>query len=261
MKISFIIPAYNEEKIIGKCLESVTKAIQGVKSKGLTAGGREVDFEILVVNNASKDRTKEIASAYPGVRVVDEMRKGLVWARQGGYEASTGDLLAYIDADTMPPDTWLPKVIEEFRDDPKLLALSGPYIYYDTPAYFRLLTKGFYALGLLVDNISKLLFKSGSLLQGGNFVLRREAVVKIGGFDTRIEFYGEDTDIGRRVGKVGKVKWTFALPMYTTGRRFIQQGMCMTSVRYAVNFIWVTFLGKPFSKTYRDLQTQNVTKN
>ena len=67
MQLAFVIPAYNEEGLIGRCLESVTKR---VKETG-------IDAEIIVVNNASTDRTKEIAEGFEGVTVVDEIQQGL----------------------------------------------------------------------------------------------------------------------------------------------------------------------------------------
>ena len=72
MKISFVIPAYNEQRNIADCISAVQAEINRT---GFLS-------EIVVVNNASTDRTKEIASGYPNVRVVDEIRKGLVWARK-----------------------------------------------------------------------------------------------------------------------------------------------------------------------------------
>src|SRR5580698_2099218 len=99
MKISFSIPAYNEEHRIGRCLVAVQKEI--VRS------GMENECEIVVVNNASTDRTKEIASKFAGVKVVDETRKGLTWARQAGFEHSSGELVANVDSDTMVPPGWL----------------------------------------------------------------------------------------------------------------------------------------------------------
>ncbi|MEP7162437.1 MAG: glycosyltransferase, partial [Candidatus Moraniibacteriota bacterium] len=61
MKFSFVIPAYNEEAYLGACLESVLCARKG----------RESEIEVIVVNNASVDRTREVALAFPNVCVVD----------------------------------------------------------------------------------------------------------------------------------------------------------------------------------------------
>lgn len=251
MKISFIIPAYNEEAVIGACLESLGKALAATPC----------DHEVIVVNNASTDGTKAVAESMAkssaglaNLRIVDETRKGLVWARRAGFLASTGDLLANIDSDTNIPAEWLPKVIAEFAADPELLALSGPYIYHDAPWHIRASAHMFYVVGYAFDRISQLLFRAGSMLQGGNFIVRREAMEKIGDFNTNIEFYGEDTDLGRRINKIGKVKWTFALPMYSSGRRFVKEGIFMTGWNYALNFLSIVFLRKPATMKHVDIR-------
>lgn len=244
MKISFVIPAYNEEKLIGRCIESIQQEL----SRGA------YDAEILVVNNASTDRTKEMASTYAGVRIIDEPRKGITRARQAGYLASSGELIANIDADTIMPEGWLTTVFEEFEHDPSLVALSGPYIYYDLAAWERAFIRIYLIVGYLFHLLDQHVLHVGALLQGGNFVLRREALGKAGGFDTSIEFYGEDTAIAKRMSKVGEVKWTFALPMYTSGRRLAKEGLLRVGLDYALNFFWTTFLGKPLTKKYADVR-------
>src|SRR3990167_10216446 len=94
MKLSFVIPAYNEEKRLPVCLESVFKEIEQNKS---------VLCEVLVVNNASTDRTKEAAKKYAWVIVVDEPKKGLTRARQAGFLKFTGGLISKIESDTILP--------------------------------------------------------------------------------------------------------------------------------------------------------------
>jgi glycosyltransferase involved in cell wall biosynthesis len=81
MKLSIAIPAYNEEALIGACLEAITASLSRLKLS-------PSEYEIVVVNNASTDHTKEIASSYPGVRVVDEPHKGLTRARQTGQNST-----------------------------------------------------------------------------------------------------------------------------------------------------------------------------
>ncbi len=244
MKLSFVIPAYNEEARVGKCLESVLKEIAGKEG-----------IEVVVVNNASTDRTKEIAMGFPGVRVVDEMQKGLVRARQAGYKATTGELIANVDSDTILPQGWVTKVLRAFETDRTLVALSGPYIYYDLSLLNRALVKLFYFFGYVFYLINHFILHKGAMLQGGNFILRRTALDKIDGFDTSIEFYGEDTDIANRISKVGKVRWTFSLPMYTSGRRLKEEGVLRMGYKYALNFLVVTFRGKPHTKDYKDIRS------
>lgn len=242
MKISIIIPAYNEEKNIEACIRAIQDEI---KRSG-------TDTEIVVANNASSDRTGELARQ-AGAIVVDEPRKGITHARAAGFKVSTGELIANVDADSLMPEGWLTTVMKRF-ENPKLLALSGPYIYYDAPLYIRIGTKLFYIGGYLINFIHGFLLRSASMLQGGNFILRREALEAIGGFDTSIEFWGEDTDIGRRVSKMGKVVWTFSLPMKTSGRRLMKEGLIRTGWNYALNFFWITLFKKPYTRTYTDVR-------
>ncbi len=209
MKLSFVIPAYNEEDLISECLNSVLK--QTVD--------RLEEIEIIVVNNASTDKTKEVASSFFGVIVVDEPKKGLVNARHAGFLASKGDLIANIDADTILTPGWVDKVLKEFSENQNLVALSGPYIYHDLSKAHNFFIRIYYCLGYLSHIVNHSILGVGAMLQGGNFILKRSALEKIGGFDTNIIFYGEDTDIARRIQKVGRVKFTFKLPMYTSGRR------------------------------------------
>ena len=102
MKISFVIPAYNEEKMIGKCLASVFDEINRSRTS-LTP----FETEVVVVDNTSTDRTREEALKFPNVTVVRENLKGLVYARRAGWVATVGDIVANIDADTVVPKGWL----------------------------------------------------------------------------------------------------------------------------------------------------------
>lgn len=246
MKVSFVVPAYNEAARIKACL----LAIQGELTR------TPCNAEIIVVNNASTDDTKAIALGISSVRVVDEPRKGLVMARQAGFEAATGDLIANIDADVVLPKGWLKTVLKEFDKNKKLVVLSGPFIYHDLSVVKRAMVKVFYFFAFLLYLINRFMLRVGSMVQGGNFVLRRDALQKVGGYDTSITFYGEDTDVAKRLSKVGAVKWTFTLPVYTSGRRLKGEGIVVTSMRYTINYFWVTFFGKPFTYRYKDIRPE-----
>lgn len=244
MKISFVIPAYNEEKVIADCIESVQQEIAQYN----------FETEIVVVNNNSSDKTKEIALRFKDVKVVDEPSKGLVFARKCGMDNSDGELIANIDADVVVPKGWLLAAMKEFENDTQLVALSGPYIYYDLNSFQRGLVRIFYYVGYGMYIFNSKVLRISGMLQGGNFIVRREAMKKIGGYDTKISFYGEDTDIAKRIFKVGKVKWTFKFPMYTSGRRLRQEGLVTMGIKYAVNHIWPIFFSRPFSDKYKDIR-------
>jgi glycosyltransferase involved in cell wall biosynthesis len=251
VRLSFVIPAYNEERYLPACLESILAQTRDL--------GDEV--EIIVVNNASSDRTREVALSYPGVTVVDEMRKGLPWARQAGFAASSGELIANVDSDSRLTPGWVEKVLTTFaefeRKGKSLVALSGPVEYYDLTPSQRVSVHLFYLLAFVLYALNRYVLRAGSMVQGGNFVLRREALASIGGFNTSIAFYGEDTDIARRLNRVGKVVFTFQLKMFSSARRLKKEGMFTIGMRYTMNYLWTTFRKKPFTEEYIDIREQH----
>jgi len=249
MKISFVIPAFNEEGYLEACLSSIL----------LEKKNAACDVEIVVVNNASNDRTKEVALSFKEVRVIDEPKKGLTHARQAGFVASTGELIANVDADAILPHGWINTVVNEF-EKPKLIALSGPIVYHDLPISSNILIRVYYYIGYLSYLFNRFVFQVGSLLQGGNFVARREALIKIGGYNTAFVFYGEDTEIAKRLNKVGPVVFTFALPMYSSGRRLKEEGFVAMGWKYPINYFWTSFFKKPFHTEFMDVRPKHKTQ-
>jgi len=242
--ISFVVPAYNEEKHLTKTLIAITSEIERTGCKA----------EIIVVNNASTDGTRELAASFPEVVVVDEPVKGLVQARRAGFLRANGDLIANVDADTIVPEGWLNRVLAEFRHRPGLVALSGPYIYYDVPKRTRAAVQAFYVMGFGLYVLNRFVLRSGSMLQGGNFVVRREALEEIGGYNPSFSFYGEDTDLARRLNAVGAVKFTFQLPALSSGRRLLEEGVLRMGMRYSMNFVWATYRRRPFTEDWIDVR-------
>ena len=248
MKISFVVPAYNEQALLAGSLNAIREEI-------LRAGQRlGVDAEIIVVNNASTDGTAAVAAAIPGVIVVDEPRKGLVQARWAGFEASSGDLIANIDADTVIPAGWLTEALRQFERGDNLVGLSGPYVYYGVPRRVNLVVGGYYRLAYTAYLFNRFVLNVGSMLQGGNFIVRRDAMLKLGSPSHRFSFYGEDTDMARRLSKIGGVKFTFRLPAASSGRRLAGEGVFTIGLRYTMNFFWATFRQRPFTEVWQDIR-------
>lgn len=248
MKISFVVPAYNEEAVLGATLSAI---VTQVRASGC-------DAQIIVVNNASTDRTAEVAGAFAEVTVVHEPQKGLYHARRAGLAVADGDLIANVDADTRITEGWIALVLAEFAAKDSLVALSGPYIYYDVSARLRFMVKQFYRWGYLFYVMNRFLFKVGSMMQGGNFVVRATALRQIGGYNANFAFYGEDTDLARRLTAVGDVKFTFRLPALSSGRRLVSEGPLKIGWRYAMNFVWATFFHRPYTQEWRDIRSETV---
>ncbi len=250
MKISFVVPAYNEQVLLPRSLQAIRDEIERAGQK------LGEDAEIIVVNNASTDATREVAEAIAGVRVVDEPRKGLVQARWCGFEHSTGALIANIDADTIIPPGWLTEVLRQFERSKNLVGLSGPYVYYGVPAKINLVVAAYYRMAWLAYVFNHFVLNIGAMLQGGNFVVKREAMLKLGNPDHRFSFYGEDTDMANRLSKVGTVKFTFRLPAQSSGRRLVGEGVFTIGLRYTMNFFWATFRKRPFTEEWQDIREE-----
>lgn len=235
MDITLIICAHNEESVIGETVDVARKYSRG-KFK-----------EIIVVDNASVDRTAGVAREH-GARVVFEPEKGLPSARQCGFENSTGEYLAYIDADTLITPKWIDIVETTFAKRPDIVSLSGPRRYFGAVWYRVWLLNAMWYVSPLGYYVV------GYMILGGNFVVKRAALEKIGGFDRSIKFYGEDTDLARRLSKVGKTLFKMNFYAYASARRFESEGMWKVNIRYVFNYLWPVLFHRPYTKEYQDVR-------
>jgi glycosyltransferase involved in cell wall biosynthesis len=236
LSLSVIVPAYNEEAYLGKCLDAI---VEHAAARAL---------EIIVVDNNSTDRTREIAQLHPEIVYLFEPEKGITKARQCGYQSSRGDILAFVDADTLMPAGWIDEVEKQFAADAGLACLSGPYSYYDIPRLQRAIAAAWFVAAWPIYRLF------GYLVVGGNFAIRRPVLDSMGGFDPSIEFYGEDADIARRARKFGRILFTRRLVMPTSGRRLKREGYARMAWIYFVNFLAIAFRGKPVTRGYSDIR-------
>jgi glycosyltransferase involved in cell wall biosynthesis len=242
--ISFVVPAYNEEALIASCLYAILAETSRV---GCSA-------EIIVVDNNSTDRTRQIAAAIQGVVIVDEPQRGLVQARRAGCLAARGQLIANIDADTMIPPGWLDTVLAVFARGPNLAALSGPFIHYDVSKKVQVTAAIFYKFAFVGYLLVRFVFRAGSMMQGGNFVVRKSALDAADAFNSNFSFYGEDTELARRLSKVGGVKFSFALPAFSSGRRLTAEGLLRVAFHYSMNYLWTVMFKQPFTLGWLDFR-------
>ena len=229
--LSFVVPAYNEESLIVGCIQSIIREADSVPC------------EIIVVDNGSTDNTAHLARL-AGAHVIFEPRKGITRARQAGFDLVKYDLAAFIDADSTLPPGWLDFALAALKD-PEVVAASGPVIYHEMPLHKRITTFSFYFLAKAAHQIRP-------MLQGGNFILRRQALRDAGGFNTEIDFYGEDTDTAVRLSRIGKINFDLDMWVYTSARRMNEEGLLATGAKYVVNYVWIWLFGKPWSAEYRD---------
>ncbi|MFA6017191.1 MAG: glycosyltransferase family 2 protein [Patescibacteria group bacterium] len=113
MKISVVIPAYNEEKRIANCLDSLMSQ-------------EEKPDEIIVVDNNSSDKTIGIVKKYKKVILIQEKKQGITPTRNAGFNKASGDIIARCDADTVLPSNWIKNIKNDFYRDTSIVAISMP---------------------------------------------------------------------------------------------------------------------------------------
>lgn len=118
MKVSVVIPVYNEEKRIKNCLNSLINQ-------------SEKPDEIIVIDNNCTDKTIEIAKRYKDVVVYKENKQGILFARNAGFNKAQYEIIARSDADTILPIDWIKKIKQSFLKDKRIVAVSTPVFIYN----------------------------------------------------------------------------------------------------------------------------------
>ena len=224
MKISVVIPAYNEELLLPKLLQSLQKQTFSLP------------YEVIVVDNNSTDKTASIAKAF-GATVISEKKRGYAYACNAGFEASKGEIIARADADYIQPKDWLLKIWNAFEKDKKLVALGGPLY----PLESTLLENIIYYPGIVIwMSILKILGR-GFLFP--NMALRKDIFPKTGGFDTHLQF-GEDTEMCLKLKRLGKVAYIPSIYVYTSIRKMRSLGFIQSVFGYSIGNQIAMWMGK-----------------
>jgi len=176
MQATVVIPALNEEKLIGACLRSL-------RAQTVSPA------EIIVLDNGSTDRTVEIAKKYAD-KVLILPGLSLREMKQVGVEAAKTPIIVTTDADTVAPPDWLEKLLRHFSD-PNVVAVGGP------------------AIPLEPDTVSSLYMRSLSniaqagLLYDANMAFKKDVMLRAGGYAHLKR--GWDWELSSRLGRYGRV--------------------------------------------------------
>ena len=201
MKISIIIPTYNEEEYLPKLLESI-------KKQGFT------DYEIIVADADSNDNTREIAKDY-GCVVVDGGLPGI--GRNNGAKVAQGELLLFLDSDLELTDDYLKNVIEEFEEEDLGIAITQmtPLSEKKRDKYLHELANWFM---IAVENIKP----HGAGCYG--IISKKELHDECNGFDEDLTF-GEDTDYIERLAEISQFKVLRNAKIGVSTRRIEEEGL------------------------------------
>lgn len=203
LKLSVIIPVYNEERHIEACLEGVVAQI-------------EAPYEVIVVDNNCTDNTISLARKYKFVRVVKERKQGLIAARNRGFNAAKGDILCRIDADAVLVPDWTRRVRSAFASDKGLSGATGLALTRVIPRvpYFR---TRLYAWGYFWAVCG---FYRTQVLWGANMAVRRSAWQKVRAevcLDDRAVH--EDQDVALHIlAAGGKIQLVHRMDIRTEGQ-------------------------------------------
>jgi cellulose synthase/poly-beta-1,6-N-acetylglucosamine synthase-like glycosyltransferase len=177
--VSIVVPARNAEQTVGECLESMMRLDYDPERR-----------EILVVENASTDRTGEIIRDHP-VRCLFESRRGASAARNRGVEAARGEIVAFTDADCVVTRRWLRELVRGF-EAPDVWGVAGEIIAYPprTPSerYLARHKARWQAPALQATR---------PFAVTSNVAFRRATFDRLGLFDTRL-IKAQDKDFGWR---------------------------------------------------------------
>lgn len=181
---SIVIPALNEEHVIGKCLDSIIQLDYPAQQ-----------LEVIIVDNGSTDRTREITESYRPVLNISVLLRpdvNISALRNSGAAVATGDYFAFLDADVAVRPDWL-------RNAEQVLVSSGIQLiggFYEVPENSSWVARGWF------DRKVKGIDFTPSYLPSGNLLLSRADFLRIGGFDESLKT-SEDCDFSYRARSLG----------------------------------------------------------
>lgn len=189
MRCSVIIPTRDRSRHLPGCLAALSAQ-------------DHPDYEIVVVDDGSKDATESVARQFPSVRYLRQERLGQVAARNLGIGAASGDLLVFTDDDCRPPPDWLRRH-ESYYSEARVGAAGGPLVPVRPSFFDRFYMAHYRSEFTTVFRIERITGWERALT--GNFSMRREIVARLGDFDRRFHS-GSDADQMRRLVRAG---WVF----------------------------------------------------
>lgn len=184
MKLTIIIPAFNEEAYLPSTLDSIRASSANLNTRS------DGDIDIIVVDNNSEDGTTVVAES-KGATVVQEPVQGIARARNSGAGHAEGDVLVFVDADVVLPETLL-AAIHTTMSDPACVGGAVDVDYRPKRRSMRLYLRAWRILSHLTG-----------MAQGATQFCRKSVFDEVGGYDEKV-WIGEDTDFFWALKKYAK---------------------------------------------------------
>jgi glycosyltransferase involved in cell wall biosynthesis len=183
-RVSVIVPAYNAEQVIEQCLKGLERQTAPRES-----------FEVLVVDDGSKDRTRDLAEAF-GARVLTQANRGAGAARNLGVQSARGEIVLFTDADCEPDPGWVQAMLVPFSDD-AIVGVSGVKKTHQTSIWAQFVQAEF---DYRYDRISA--HPRTDFVDSAAAGYRRQAFLEYGGFDPTLK-EAEDVEFSFRLAERG----------------------------------------------------------
>jgi len=211
MDVSIVIPTLNEESYIEACLSSIYSQ------------DSELDFEVIVVDGGSEDRTYEIARDLADKVVVSEQRGTGAQRNRGAAEARSEHLL-FLDADTLLLPDYLETAHKRFQEDRELLGFSSAFLFPEKTPMLIFSAKVMNAYFAVRDRLKR------TTLPGFNINIRRGVFRSLGGFKN---VPLEDIEMSIQLRRMGKIRYFTDFYVITSSRRLEKMGL-LGSIRYYI---------------------------
>lgn len=219
-RISVVVPTYREEKRIGMCLRS----IRSQSSRG--------PIEVIVVDSHSQDATRSVATTYAD-KVIDIKRRGVGRARNAGAKAAAGDVILFVDADTVLMPDFVEEVDRAFGEDGlvgatgkiSVLEIMGPVDTLFARVHYGMLNAISWASSLA----RRPLFPTVCC------ACRKTVFEKVGGFEEDLAV-AEDITLSLKLGRAGKCRLVKSAVARTSARRLLRFGKLKTYSMYFRNY-------------------------
>ena len=218
--LSIIIPTLNEEKYLPRLQHSIRTQNFG-------------DFEVIISDGDSSDRTQQIAKD-SGARLVISRRRSPADQRNYGARIANGSILLFLDADSVLPKRFLSCVTIEFKN--RNLDAASFYFKPDSREFIYKIYSWFYTSVCFVFQYIK------PISIGAGIIIKKSLHQKINGFDASI-FIGEDHDYSQRAGKFGKFRIISSKKVFFSVRRFEKHGKFKTLIKWFYCVVYTLFKG------------------
>ena len=230
-EISVVIPVFNEEKYIKTALESFKN--QTFK-----------DFELIVADGGSTDDTEKISRIY-NAKFITTKNSNVVKARDAGLRQAGGEILVGADADTFYPPDHLENIANVYQENEKIVAVTGRAKMVKGPLWGVIIWDIIYKIIGIVFRLTGIVLYAPAY----NLSYRRKVFLDLGGYDTSLDFGGDELDVLARLKKVGKAVFSPELCPRTDGRRY-KVGFFTFLFKHALYYYGLNyFLAKHFRKS------------